>query len=206
MFERFFNKKIGNAKYKKLIIVIGFNKTGTTSIHRLFQLSGFQSIHWDQGKLTKTMLINAINGKPILQGYDEQYDIYSDLVYRNDSFWFEGNSLFKQIDQYYPNALFIYNHRDMDAWLDSRCQHAEQLEEQTILDLHKNLLNTDDITKIKNYWKSIRVNFEKDLDEYFSARTNLLKVDIEDKDFIKKLSTFIQFELNPCHWGRFNKT
>jgi hypothetical protein len=206
MFERLFKKEKNNAKYKKLIIVIGFNKTGTTSIHRLFQSSGFRSAHWDEGKLTRKMLENAINSKPIFQGYDDEFNVFSDLVFRNDSFWFEGNTLFKQIDQYYENAFFIYNTRDMDAWLDSRCKHAEQVKEQTLLDLHKKLLCTNDINKIKNHWKSVRLNYEQELKEYFALKSNFLNIDIKDKNFVNRLSTFIQSDLDPSHWGRFNKT
>jgi hypothetical protein len=206
MFKRFLKKEINDAKYKKLIIVIGFNKTGTTSIHRLFQSSGFRSVHWDEGKLTRKMLENVINSKPILQGYDDEFDVFSDLVFRNDSLWFEGNTLFKQIDQYYQNAFFIYNTRDMDAWLDSRCKHTEQVKEQTLLDLHKKLLCTDDINKIKNHWKSTRLNYEEELREYFNSKSNFLQIDIKDKNFVNKLSAFIQGDLDPSHWGRFNKT
>lgn len=206
MLERLFKKNRSDTKYKKLIVVIGFNKTGTTSIHRLFQASGFKSVHWDEGKLTRAMLENAINSRPILEGYDDRFDVFSDLVFRSDCFWFEGNSLFKQIDQQYQNAHFIYNTRNIDDWVDSRCKHAQQVEEHTVLSLHKKILDTDDIEKVKSHWKAVRLNYESELDAYFAAKSNLLKIDITDQDFTQKLSEFIEIELDPSQWGRFNKT
>ncbi|MCF2947751.1 hypothetical protein L0668_06515 [Paraglaciecola aquimarina] len=206
MFQQLFNKKTIDIRQKKLIVVIGFNKTGTTSIHRLFQSSGFKSVHWDEGKLTKKMFENAMQAKPILQGYDDKFDVFSDLVFRTDSYWCEGNALYRQIEQQYPNALFIYNYREMDAWLESRCKHAEQLEEQTILELHKKILDTSDIEVIKKHWKTTRLNYEEELKEYFGSKSNLLEIDIKDVKFVEKLSIFIQANLNPEHWGLFNKT
>jgi hypothetical protein len=109
------------------IFIIGFNKSGTTSIHELFSKNGFASIHWDEGRLAKKSLLNALEGRRLFYGYDHQYQVFSDLVYRNDRFYFEGNSLFREMDKDYPNAFFIYNKRNIADWLKSRIHHPGKI-------------------------------------------------------------------------------
>lgn len=205
MFNNIFSRNNTKNKNKKLIVFIGFNKTGTTSIHRLFQESGFNSVHWDEGKLTKKMLSNVINGKPTLSGYDDKFDVFSDLVYRTESFWFEGNSLFKQIDSDYENVKFVYNTRDIDDWLESRLHHEEKVEEQTILELHKKILDTDDLSIIKNHWRNVRERYEEDIYTYFANKKNFLKIKIDDKNFVEKVEKFADIQLLKKEWKQYNK-
>ena len=89
------------------VFVIGFNKTGTTAIHRLFEANGFPSIHWDKGNLARRMLENCISGRPVLAGYDQRYKVFSDLLFRTNKFWFEGNSLFRTIDADYLDLFYL---------------------------------------------------------------------------------------------------
>jgi hypothetical protein len=185
-----------NIKSSNYIFVIGFNKTGTTSIHKLFENNGFSSIHWDGGRLAKNMLQNGINYRPIFHGYDQQYTVYSDMIYRTDKFWFEGNSLFKEMHTDYPNALFLYNTRDCNSWLQSRLNHKGQVIGQSFLDIHKRILKTEDTDLILQHWKKTRIRFEKDIREYFKNSKNFLEIDITDSMFVSKLSAFIGVELN----------
>jgi hypothetical protein len=50
------------------IFIIGFNKSGTTSIHELFSKNGCASIHWDEGRLAKKSLLNALEGRRFFMG------------------------------------------------------------------------------------------------------------------------------------------
>lgn len=204
MLNSFFSPK--QEKPKSYLFIIGFNKTGTTSLHRLFQKAGLRSVHWDEGKLAKAMIENVLNSKPVFAGYDQKFEVFSDLVYRTDSFWFEGNSLFWHMDSDYQGAKFLYNTRNMEDWLTSRCRHSELVEKQTILELHKKILKTEDVQHIKNYWKKCRLRLEEDLGNYFKGRDNFLELNIEDKDFVRKLSTFVELELDPSSWIKFNET
>lgn len=81
------------------IFVIGFNKTGTCSIQKIFKSYGINSIH------TTT---------PVMEIIDE-YDAFCD-----------GNHI-NFIDYYhkYPNSLFILNTRPIGKWLISRYKHAK---------------------------------------------------------------------------------
>ena len=82
------------------IFVIGFNKTGTTSINKLLQLSNIKSIH--------TLI-------PVMKIIDK-YDAFTD----GDHFNFE--KYYKK----YPNCLFILNTRSIYSWILSRYKHAQK--------------------------------------------------------------------------------
>ena len=186
------------------IFVIGFNKSGTTSIHKLFADNGFPSIHWDGGNLAKNALLNILSGKRVFNGYDHLYKVYSDIFYRNNKFWFEGNSLFREIDLDYPNSFFIYNKRSMDDWINSRINHNGRLADSTLLDSQLKVLGVKDVNSAIEHWKKIRVRFEQDIQEYFQDNERFIELDITDLDFVDKLSHKINFPLDSKHWKKHN--
>lgn len=82
------------------IFVIGFNKTGTTSINKLLQHSNIKSIH------TLTPVMKII----------DKYDAFTD----GDHFDF------KNYYKKYPDSLFILNTRSIYSWILSRYKHAQK--------------------------------------------------------------------------------
>jgi len=80
------------------IFAIGFNKTGTSSLHDLFKRFGLRSLH---GAVKKNTFDN--------------YDAFTD-----------GNPVkFKEYYEKYPDSLFILNTRPLEKWLISRYKHAK---------------------------------------------------------------------------------
>jgi hypothetical protein len=206
MFKKLFSKEDYESRKEKYLFVIGYNKTGTTSVHRLFQQNGLMSVHWDEGKLTKIMLENVMNDRPVFHGYHHKFDVMSDMFFRNKGFFFEGVTLYKQMDHDYPNAYFLYNTRDIDSWLESRKNHPNLVEGMTLFELHKKMLRTDDDNVVLQHWKSSRLNFEQELRDYFRGRSNFLEMDITDENFVEKLNCWGDFNLDPSYWGRHNET
>lgn len=82
---------------KRKIFVIGFNKTGTITFHKLFSQNGLKSQH--KSKLWE----------------DEKFDCFSD-----------GGDYkpFKEYFNKYPDSVFILNTRQLDKWIISRCKHC----------------------------------------------------------------------------------
>ena len=80
------------------IFVIGFNKTGTTSLHQLFKKLGVNSCH---------------NTRPVMEIIDT-FDAFTD----------GKHFTFKEYYNKYPDSLFILNTRPMYNWLVSRYKHA----------------------------------------------------------------------------------
>ena len=107
------------------IFTIGFNKCGTTSLHKLYKASGLHSAHWrvsPDAYLAQIMVCNWMGHRPLLTGL-EAFDAYSDLFYLSGSNYLEANRLFDVLDRQYPDALFILNTRNKTAWLQSRARH-----------------------------------------------------------------------------------
>ena len=186
------------------VFVIGFNKTGTTSIHRLFQDNGIPSIHWDQGNLAKKSLTNVLRGDRVFSGYDNKFNVFSDMFFRTNNFVFEGNSLFRQMDKDYPGSLFIYNKRNIDDWVKSRINHKSIIGGMSIIDLEKIINNTENVNDIISHWKILRIRFEEDLKSYFNFSKNFIEIDIDDVNFVNKISLFTGRDLDPSFWKKYN--
>lgn len=84
-------------KYQK-IFVIGYNKTGTKSFHKLFTSLGFSSQHNRKG-----------------------WEINNCKCF-SDGFHDKGK--FIEYDQKFENSLFILNTRPLNNWLKSRSKHG----------------------------------------------------------------------------------
>jgi hypothetical protein len=82
----------------KKIFVIGFNKTGTTSLDFLFKNLGIKSIH------DTTPVMKIINN----------YDAFTDGSHYNFIDYYNAK----------PDSLFILNTRPIKKWLISRYKHA----------------------------------------------------------------------------------
>ena len=100
------------------IFIIGFNRCGTSSLHRFFKRAGYRSLHWDRGRLAMTMERNARAGAPIMAGY-EDHEVFSDMFYHCVHVSIHANRYFREIAEQEPDARFILNVRDEDRWVQS---------------------------------------------------------------------------------------
>src|SRR3989338_7142528 len=93
---------------------VGFNKTGTTTLHMCCQQFGFRHRTW-----SPTMINHYVK-----KNYDEIYQ-FSD---KYDSFedW-PWNLLYQEFDQRYPDAKFILTIRkDSEVWYHSLVNHIKR--------------------------------------------------------------------------------
>lgn len=86
------------------VFAIGFNKTGTTSIHQLFKTHGYRASHAREWRNTRHPSIFM------------KYDAFSDGVPDD----------FRRLDKQYPGSKFILNVRDLDTWIDSRINYIHR--------------------------------------------------------------------------------
>jgi predicted transposase YbfD/YdcC len=158
---------------QKKIFQIGFNKSGTTSIHQFFLDNNILSIHWDAGKLSKTIHNNFLSGNPLLKGY-EDYQAFTDMEHNKDGggFFYSAEKYFKELDQSYPGSLFILNFRDIESWIKSRINHGRYL---------FNTMNENNTTEeeVKEKWKDEYKNHIQNVLEYFKERDNLLVLELK---------------------------
>lgn len=87
------------------VFAIGENKSGTTSLHRIFQDLGYHSYHGTKWRDTSRTTMYRM------------YDAFCDGIPDN----------FRRLDELFPNAKFILQVRDLDTWIDSRLEHIRRL-------------------------------------------------------------------------------
>lgn len=104
------------------VFQIGFNKSGTTSIHKFMRQAGVRSVHFDDGHLARRVADRIRRGEQPLLDYPLATG-FTDMEYISPGRIEEPYRRFDILHHWYPNALFILNTRDEDAWIASREQH-----------------------------------------------------------------------------------
>lgn len=87
------------------VYAIGFNKTGTTSLHHIFTDLGYLSFHGTIWRRTRHLWLHFF------------YEAFCDGVPED----------FRRLDAMFPGSKFILQVRNLDEWLDSRLEHITRL-------------------------------------------------------------------------------
>jgi hypothetical protein len=182
------------------VFIIGFNKTATTSLHKFFARNGFPSVHWDRGKLAQRMVQNCLDDRPILEGYDQRFRVFSDMQAQSSRIRIEANQYFRVLDRDCPGAYFIFNTRDPDRWIDSRSANFVTPHGATNLELEMRRLNTNDPQEAVRPWSRERDAFEAEVRRYFQHHPRFLEIDITDPDLPQRIARLIGRDLDPVHW------
>lgn len=152
------------------IFCIGFNKTGTTSLHSLFKSCGLESTHNTEW----CHYSHAKKGKEYFEN-----ECYSDGELSN----------FIKLEKWFPNSLFILNTRNKKEWLYSRVKHVmrhnENIDVSTILANQKygkmaKDFYTDEVIAI-NKWILERDIYHKQVRSHFKNNKNYIEIDITNK-------------------------
>jgi hypothetical protein len=167
---------------KPKVFCIGFNKTGTTSLHELFELAGLRSRHRDRW----VHYSHFPEGRKVL----EKHDCYSDG---------EGAD-FIRLHRWFPDARFILNTRSTGSWLRSRVKHAMRLNRSITAEsaLHENAFGRMDREfhcdpeKALRKWALEKDIYEKQVRLFFGESENLLEIDITSTpDWARKVLSHI---------------
>lgn len=150
------------------VFAIGFNKTATTSIHKVFQKLGMVSVHdthWRDTKRTYVFL---------------KYQCFTDGAPDD----------FTVLDRRFKNSKFILNTRNLDEWIDSRLEHIKQAVERNATEITPTWDRTDAAVK---HWIVKRNSFHQEVLDYFRDRPNDLLVlnYIREPDSGQKIAAFL---------------
>ena len=162
-----------SAKKPGRIFLIGHNKCGTRSFVRLLRSNGYKSIHFGNGRAARLIQANFTFSRPLLQGLD-RFTGYADLEVCGE---FYSYRLFPQLDLQYPGSTFIYNKRDVNAWITSRLNHSLRVK-GSYADRYLNRMRAAfnnpslDIDDLRRHWKQAWKRHETDLERYFTGRNN----------------------------------
>ena len=186
------------------VFIIGYNKTATTALDHLFKKSGYKTVHNDFGKLAIEIYNCVKEGKDPLGTY-QKYDVFSDLIHSTPEWYLEANKYYKEIHSAYPNAYFIYNTRRTDKWITSRFNH--QWKGRRFFIEAMQALRQETENDLERYWRTMKSDFERDVQYYFKDNENFLYFDTENEP-IETLIEFVKedYTLNKDHWQRLNVT
>lgn len=114
-----------------MIIIIGFNKTGTSSFQELFTKLGYESHHffWNENRLNTILLSDIIkhqkrNGRPLLgfitpERYERICLTQMDACFSPETNYWPQIVDFQRLYEENPQAIFILNKRNPQTLLQS---------------------------------------------------------------------------------------
>lgn len=179
-------------KEKGLIIGVGFQKTGTSTLREALKILGYSV-----KDTSSRALIPILTGKwdrilKMLQAYDAV----------EDTPWF---MIYKELDKLIPNSKFILTIRDEEDWYKSVSKHIGNLrkaEHEWIYGRGKGLPKEDKKNTIETY----RLH-NQEVQEYFKNRKeDLIILDFTKGDDWQKLCKFLNKEIPQEAFPHYNKT
>jgi hypothetical protein len=155
------------------VFVIGFNKTGTTTLHELFGLWGLRSVH---------------------ECYNE-YPLTHEAFADNQCFSDGEQHDFVSLDRAFPDSRFILTTRSLKDWLVSRVRHAQHLKSFGFADWMV-MEYTNDPANALRLWAWRRQEYYKRVNSFFGSRpAQLLVVDVcrggDERPLIATLADYV---------------
>jgi len=124
----------------------------------------------------------------------DRFTGYADLEVCGE---FYAYRLFPQLDLQYPGSTFVYNKRDVNAWIQSRLNHSLRVK-GSYADRYLNRMRAAfnnpslDIDDLRLHWKQAWKRHETDLERYFTGRNNYFAFDIGVPEEQAKLCSFLR--------------
>ncbi len=153
---------------RKKVFAVGFNKTGTSSLHALFESLGRPSYHGNRWRSCDDLaLLRA-------------YDCFSDGIPKD----------LAKLDRLFPGSKFILQVRDLDGWIYSRLAHVERSKKAHT---YKGGAHWDATEEAVKAWVRERNAHHLSVLSYFSERpSDLLVVNfIRDEAAATKICGFL---------------
>lgn len=186
------------------IFFIGFNRSGTNSFHQLMRRAGINSVHWlNSRKENITDGMEArLNDRAALREYLAQATAYSDLVSASETRFVEGIRFFPALHEAFPQAYFILNDRDVEAWLRSRVQHSKGTFLQRAMAYH----STDKEGTLE-IWRREHAEHIANALAYFAGNPRFIHFRI-DRDPIQQIVDFLapDFRISASDWQVHKKS
>jgi hypothetical protein len=166
------------------IFQIGFNKCATSTLFRYFERNGVPAIHWDHGDLARRFETRMAAG-------EDPFDHYRDVVFFSDMSYVTTNTVFDvykhfdYIHRFYPDALFILNTRDKEAWVQSRINHPN-------LDArYEEAFGLKGREAVMDYWRGEWDEHHARVRDFFADKPGQLLVFDIDRDGPAELAAFV---------------
>ena len=185
------------------VFMLGFNKTATTTLHHFFEGNGFPSIHWDHGRLARTMVRNCMQDQRILAGYDDRFLVFSDLILHTSRIRIEANMLFRILDRDYPGAYFLFNNRPVGDWIASRDRKKCQRYGMTFTELDQVIFAARTPEDVYSRWSDEKSRFEREVRDYFRDHPHYLEFEISDPTAPRRIAKLLGRSMEESCCGHY---
>ena len=187
LLARHLKQKAGLRSSHPKLFFIGFNKTGTKTLHSFFRDNGYLSVHSSSymaqrlglPPIAKLMQQNQASGLPLLTGLDH-YDVYSDMISLTESELIEANGLFRELDAENPGAYFVFNDRPVEKWIRSRLSH-EGGPRGSFVGRYAKAFGISE-AEAPERWRAHYDRHKADVLAYFAGKPRFMVFDIESGD------------------------
>lgn len=173
------------ATAQRKVFCIGINKTGTSTIKHCFRALGITPIA-SPTEYTKKIreqlkaFYNDRNYAPMLE-IAERYQAFEDRPW---NMW----SMYKHLDQRFPNSLFILTTRDPESWWRST-ERWITVKKPEVLHLYQKHLRVPNLNKESMVESYLRYN--REVETYFKGTKQLLVLNFEKGDGWSPLCEFL---------------
>jgi hypothetical protein len=157
---------------REKVFAIGFNKTGSSSLHALFESLGRPSFHGVEWRSSARVDLWR------------RYDCFSDGIPED----------FRLLDRLFPGARFILQVRELEPWVYSRLAHIER---EKARGGFAGGVAWDDTEAVVRRWLQQRNDYHLEVLEHFQQRAgDLLVVNYtRDDDSATRVARFIGHEV-----------
>lgn len=195
---------------KPKIFFVGFNKTGTRSLHFFMKLNGISSAHntyrrfrilGTASSLAKRIKQNNDLKLPILTGLNH-ITAFSDLTYLDVDQVIEANAYFREFTSQYPDSYTILNLRPVEDWLVSRANHRDGW----FLERYARATGLSPSDVLEAWRKQFYAHSEAVI-SYYKDSPRFMQFDIS-RDKPEQICDFLRkdYNIDQRHWGHFGIT
>jgi hypothetical protein len=190
-----------SGKKRPRIFVIGPNKCGTTSFHRMFAQNKIASAHYRYKKRSVALMMmnNLALARHPFAGFDD-VEAFSDLNhFERGLVYIEGARFFREIHRFEPDAYFILNTRDIDRWIVSRVNHG--------LDVPMAAVTGLEVDAVLDHWRTLFKTHHDEVRSYFAGNPRFLEFNIETHDIATVVEHLApDYSIDPATWGQHFST
>lgn len=144
------------------IFVLGFQKTGTTSLEHALTHLGYNVYGGDKNLL-------KIEDKEELKQYirhiASKYDAFQDMPWP---------LFYKELYELFPEAKYILTYRDPDTWIDSVVRYFAKIR----IPMHQQIYGVPCAEGYEEVYMEVYKKYNDDIQNFFKGKTNFLKMEI----------------------------
>jgi len=166
---------------KQKVFVIGFQKTGTTSLEHALQYLGYRVYGGDKNlmKFTNTEDLKDYI-KKTLDSWDAAQDMPWPLFY-------------KELYYIYPDAKYILTLRDTNKWIRSMVTYFASIR----IPLHKSIYGVPSAEGYENRYKDVYEQNNAEILNFFNNKPNFLIMEMGKNFNYETLCNFLEIEVIP---------